>query len=138
MTNGEACSSFSSLFSDHRVVIANVSLRLPKSKPVTSTKAVRYIWSDLATDENIQARYAVEVKNRFQALKKVLDQSTSDCDKFVQSSAEAAEQCLRKVPRQKGKVKKEMEEAYRTYLADNKTKQLSEEYKGKKKSSYDV
>ena len=105
MTNGEACSSFSSLFSDHRVVIANVSLRLPKSKPVTSTKAVRYIWSDLATDENIQARYAVEVKNRFQALKNVLDQSTSDYDKFVQSSAEAVEQCLRKVPRQKGKVK---------------------------------
>ena len=35
-------------------------------------------------------------------------------------------------------MKKEMEEAYRTYLADNKNKQLSEEYKGKKKSLYDV
>ena len=89
------------------------------------------------------------MKNRFQALKnKVLDQSTSDYDKFVQSSAEAAEQCLRKVPRQKKKVMylnqreekviEEVEEAYCTYLAYNKNKQLREKCKGKKQSLYDV
>ena len=97
----------------------------PKTAQVqASTEAGSYIWSDLATDENIQARYAVEVKNRFQALKnEVLDQSALDYDTFVQSSAEAAERCLRKVPRQKKKVKcldprvekvrEEVEEAHR-------------------------
>ena len=68
VTNCEAYSSWGSLDSDHRVVTADVSLSLRKSTVDARAKAVKYIWSDLATDESLRARYAVEVKNRFQAL----------------------------------------------------------------------
>ena len=100
---GRICNLYS-MYSFSGIRSIERTLRQGKSKPVASTEAGSYIWSDLATDENIQARYAVEVKNRFQALKnEVLDQSALDYDTFVQSSAEAAERCLRKIPRQRRK-----------------------------------
>lgn len=105
VTNCEAYGFFSSLYSDHRVVTAEVSLKLRKTKPA-SIREPKYISSDLACDESLQERYAVEVRNRYEALKhEDTDESSTDYDKFVTSSAEAAEKCLRKVPRQKKKVK---------------------------------
>ena len=63
-TNCEAYSTLGSLFSDHRIVTAKVSLRLRSTKPNASKKVTKYIWSDLATNKEMQEKYAVEVRNR--------------------------------------------------------------------------
>ncbi len=64
--NCKAYSSFQSIGSDHRVVIARVKLslrtsRTPKRVPVPD-------WSKLKTGTSLQERYSVEVKNRFDLL----------------------------------------------------------------------
>ena len=64
--NSEAYGSFSSIKSDHRVVIARVKLSLRVSK--TKRKAPAPDWELLKTDKNLQEKYAVEVKNRFSML----------------------------------------------------------------------
>ncbi|XP_035664112.1 uncharacterized protein LOC118407702 [Branchiostoma floridae] len=147
VTNCEAYSSFSSLYSDHRAVTANISLRLRKSKIKNPKQNVKYIWSDLAADEGLQERYAVEVRNRYQALLLEDDEGqTEDYDKFISANASAAEECLRKVPKQKKRIKcldprvsavrEEVEKAYQAYLAGNKKEELREKYKEKKQELY--
>ena len=84
MTNCEAYSSFSSLYSDHRIVTAKVQLRLRKSKPNTEDKIPKYMWGDLSSNKELQEKYSIEVRNRYQLL---LDESDGDSshnyDKFV-------------------------------------------------------
>ena len=149
VTNCEAYSTLSSLFSDHRIVTAKVSLRLRSTKPNASKKVTKYIWSDLATNKEMQEKYAVEVRNRYQLLLNESEEPVvRDYDKFVQATAEAAKECLRPIPRSKKKVKsldprvkalrEEVEEAYAAFLADRKNKASSELYKKKKEELYDV
>ena len=64
--NTEACNSFNSLGSDHRVVLSSVKLSLRKSK--RPPQVARYNYDPLKTDEDLQSRYAVEVRNRFNML----------------------------------------------------------------------
>ena len=59
-------SSFQSIGSDHRVVLAQIKLSLRTSK--TSKRPPTPEWSKLKADSNLQERYAVEVKNRFDLL----------------------------------------------------------------------
>ena len=93
-------------------------------------------------------RLCVKVRNRYQLL---LDASSEpergDYDKFVQATSEAAEECLRPVPRNKKKVKsldprvkalrEEVEEAYAAYQSDRKNVTARESYKQKKEELYD-
>ena len=147
VTNCEAYSSFGSLFSDHRVVTADVSLSLRKSKPSDGTKITKYIWSDLATDKALQERYAVEVRNRYEVL--LADAADNDhnidnqdYDKFVQASADAAKECLRPTPKTRKAIKcldprvkavrEEVEEAYKVYLSAGKNQAAHDKYKEKK------
>ena len=134
---------------DHRVVSAKVSLRLRSTKPNASTKVTKYIWSDLATNKEMQERYAVEVRNRYQLLlSESEDAENSDYDKFVQATSEAAKECLRPVPKSKKKVKsldprvkalrEEVEEAYTALQADRKNVASRELYKQKKEELYDA
>lgn len=147
VTNCEAYSTFGSLFSDHRIVSAKVSLRLRSTKPNASSKVMKYIWSDLATNKEMQERYAVEVRNRYQLL---LNESEEDSnyDKFVEATTEAAKECLRPVPKSKKKVKsldprvkvlrEEVEEAYSAFLADRRNQTSRELYTQKKEELYDA
>ena len=149
VTNCEAYSTFGSLFSDHRIVSAKVSLRLTSTKTNTTSKVTKYIWSDLATNREMQERYAVEVRNRYHLLlNESGDPVESDYDKFLQATSEAAKECLRPVPKSKKKVKsldprvkalrEEVEEAYSAFLADRKSETSSEFYKKKKEELYDA
>ena len=70
VTNCEAYNTFGTLFSDHRVVTAKVSQCLRLTKSNASSKVAKYIWSDRATNKEMQSRYAVEVRNRYQLLLK--------------------------------------------------------------------
>ena len=145
VTNCEAYGSFSSLYSDHRVVTANVSLRLRQSKPSSANKVAKYIWSDLASNKELQERYAVEVRNRYQLLLDE-DEQDQDYDKFVLASAEAAKECLRPVPKNKKKAKsldprvkdirEEVEEAYKQYLSAGKSNDSRSRYREKKEELY--
>ena len=93
VTNCKAYSSFGSLYTDHRVITANVALCLHKSGP-SSNKVSKYIWSDLVTNNELQERYVVAIGNRYQLL---LDadgnHQDQDYDKFVLASPK----CLRSV-----------------------------------------
>ena len=95
--NAEAYNSFNTARSDHRVVTANVrlSLRVPKAKA-----RVKYDWQQFACDQEMQHRYTVAVRNRFQ----FLENGTNDEEytKFVQANEEAMEEC---VPKRKGEKK---------------------------------
>ena len=105
VTKCEAYSTLGLLFSDHRIVTAKVSLRLRSTKPNASIKITKYIWSDLATNKEMQERYAVEVRNRYQLLLNESEEPAErDYDKFVQATSEAArvsETCPKK--QEKGK-----------------------------------
>ena len=146
--NCEAYSSFNSLNSDHRVVTASVSLSLRSTKPDNNKNVDKFIWSDLASNVELQMKYKVEVKNRYQALQEIDDEGSviPDYNKFVTASAEAAKECLRKVPRTKKKKKsldprvkamrEEVEEAYRMFLSNGRPEELRERYKEKVEDLY--
>ena len=141
--NSEAYSSFSSLNSDHRIVTTTVSLSLRSTIRDNSKKADKLVWSELATNEELQKNYRVEVRNRYQALQEVDDSGSliPDYDKFVTASTEAATKCLRKIPRKKKKVRsldprvkamrEEVEKAYQSFLANGRPDGLRETYKEK-------
>ena len=97
----------------------------------------------------MQENYAVKVRNRHQLLLSECEEPVvRDYEKFVQAAAEAAEECLRPVPRSRKKVKSldprvkalrdEVEEAYAAYTADRKNKASRELHKKKKDELYDV
>ena len=66
VTDSVAYNSFVSLGSDHRIVPAKVRLSLRANK--TPLKKIKYDWSKLSSDPELQERYSVDVKNRFSAL----------------------------------------------------------------------
>ena len=118
------------------------SIRLRSTKPNASSKVTKYVWSDLATNKEMQERYAVEVRNRYHLLlNESEDPQRSDYDKFVKATSEAAKECLTPVPKSKKKVKRldprvkalreEVEEAHSAYLSDRKNETARESYKKK-------
>ena len=62
--NCEAYNIFISLGSDHRIVVANVTLSLRALKQIAKRKP-KYVWRDLRDQDKLQERYAVEVRNTF-------------------------------------------------------------------------
>ena len=56
--------TFISFGSDHRIVVANVTLSLRASKHIEKRKP-KYVWSDLRYQDKLQERYAVEVRDKF-------------------------------------------------------------------------
>ena len=86
----EPYNTFSTVGSDHRVVSMRVrlSLRVPKTSPKT-----RQDWSALKTSTDLQARYTVEVRNRFQPLSEEEDPDTRN-NRLLTAHKEAAEECI--------------------------------------------
>ena len=146
ITNCEAYGSFSSLGSDHRIITAMItlSLRAPKAK----ARKEKFMWNELANDRELQARYAVEVRNKFQILQLEGGNATENYQNFVDANQQAAESCLTKVTKKKGRrelcldhrvsdARAEVKRAYSTLQSDkgdNKTNQ--EMYANKKETLY--
>ena len=147
VTNSEAYQSFKSIGSDHRIVSATVRLSLRADKQKVKKK-VKYEWRDLANNNELQEKYAVEIKNRFQVLESDEETATERYYRFTQANDKAAEVCLTQVKRKTKKAEKsmdprviqareEMSTAYDTFLADNSNSdQTREEYQQRKAALY--
>ena len=101
--NCEACNTFISLGSDHRIVVANVTLSLRASKQIAKRKP-KYIWRDLRDQDKLQERYAVEVQNKFNI--QGLDEETISerYERLVEIINVTAVGCMRQVPKLKMKL----------------------------------
>ena len=99
--NVEAYSSFASAGSDHRIVTMRVKLSL-RAPPKTVTRA-RFDWSILRGDTEMQAKYSIEVRNRFEVL------STESCSATEKYKAliEANEQTAKALLPPRAKVRNE-------------------------------
>ena len=98
--NSEAYGSFSSIKSDHRVVIARVKLSLRVSK--TKRKPPAPDWELLKTDKNLQEKYAVEVNNRFSMLEQEDHTATERYQCFIEANEAASKLLLPKKEKKKG------------------------------------
>ena len=98
--NAQAYNSFASIGSDHRVVSARIrlSLRAPAKKAIRKTK---YIWKALEGNAELQERYAVKVRNKFQLLDQ--EPATEMYERLSTAIREAAEETLEAVPKRKKK-----------------------------------
>ena len=90
--NAEAYNTFASVGSDHRIVSAKIRLSLRKSKPMPRKKP--YDWKTLSSDGSLQAKYAVEVRNRFKVLEDEEETATDKYDRFIKANNEAAEKII--------------------------------------------
>ena len=67
MMNSQAYNCFASTGSDHRIVTARVRLSL-RANSKTQPKKMKYDWSLLQKDPEIQDKYSVEVRNKYTIL----------------------------------------------------------------------
>ena len=93
--NSEAYNTFNTVGSDHRVVSAKLKLSLRTSK---QDKKVKFDWKQVTNSPELQNRYTVTVKNKFQVLE--TDDNSTRYEKFVVANKEAMRECL---PVRKGK-----------------------------------
>ena len=89
-----------SIGSDHRVVMARVKLSLRTSK--TPKRAPVPDWSQLKADSNLQERYAIEVKNRFDLLARDDQTPTERYQSFLDANNETSQLLLPKKENKKG------------------------------------
>lgn len=87
--NSEAYNTFNTVGSDHRVVSAKVKMSLRTSK---HNKKVRFDWQQLTKSSEMQERYTVTVRNRYQVLES--DDNGTRYEKFVEANKEAMKECL--------------------------------------------
>ena len=71
-------SSFSSIGSDHRIVLVTIKLSLRSSKRSKPHPMKSIDWRKVAQDKNLSHQYAVEVKNRFELLHDEINQDNVD------------------------------------------------------------
>ena len=98
--NCEAYNTFESLHSDHRIVTAKIRLSVRANKPKRRTNV--YCWDKLRTDEEVHSRFAVSVKNRYQALCSEVNLEEPCNDQLylnmISACKEAAEETIPKRP----------------------------------------
>ena len=94
--NTEPYNFFSSLGSDHRVVVSDIKLSLRKAK--TPPRRVIYDWDAFKCNDELQSKYAIEVRNRFNILQSEDSSSdlTSQYSHLVTAVAETSETLLPK------------------------------------------
>ena len=96
VNNAEAYNTLCTVRSDHRVVCARVKLSLRVSK---TPKKIKYNWTQLSQDPELQQQYTTAVKNRFQVLDE--DNNGERYKKFVEANKQAMEECIPKVTKLK-------------------------------------
>ena len=89
--------------SDHRILVANLTLSLRASKQIAKHKP-KYVWSDLRDQDKLQERYAVEVWNKFNI--HGLDEETISerYERLVEVINVTAVGCMRQVQKLKMKL----------------------------------
>ena len=99
--NCEAYSSFEGVSSDHRIVTAKVRLSLRKNATRKATTK-HYDWALL----NNRDKYALELRNRFEALQEKTEKGTpnDEYENFVEAHLEAASKRIPTKPRTKYRV----------------------------------
>ncbi|KAJ8351146.1 hypothetical protein SKAU_G00226220 [Synaphobranchus kaupii] len=90
VTNAEPYSTFSTVGSDHRVVSMRVRLSLRVPKP---SLRIWHDWKTFSVSPDLQARYTVEVRNRFQMLD-VEEGPNAMYDRFVTAHVKATRECV--------------------------------------------
>ena len=88
----EAYNSFSSIGSYHRVLIARLKLSLRSSKTLPKDK--QHHWKLLQTDEDLQQRYAVTVRNRYEILLKQDEPATERYQNFIDANKKTADDLI--------------------------------------------
>ena len=94
--NAEAYNTFSTVGSDHRVVTANMRLSLRTSK---NARKVMYDWKQFTSSPELQQRYTVTVKNRYQVLES--DDNNTRFNKFKEANEKTMEECVPKREKKK-------------------------------------
>ena len=102
--NCEAYSSFEDVSSNHRIFTDKV--RLSRRKNATRTATTKhYDWA-LLNNRDIRDKYALELRNRFEALQEKTEKGTpnDEYENFVEAHLEAASKCIPTKPRTKYRV----------------------------------
>ena len=93
--NCQAYNSFRTIFSDHRIVTAKIRLSLRANK-ASINKTPRYDWSALLQNDDIQKKYTIEVRNRYQILQEEDRSNTANTiyQNIMKANNEAAQNCI--------------------------------------------
>ena len=98
VNDAEAYNSFARLGSDQKIVTAKIRLSLWADCRTTPEK-FKYDWSKLATDQDLQHRYTLEIRNRYSILAEKYDWDQSQKYKYlIQANKETAEKIMPKLP----------------------------------------
>ena len=81
--NVESYKTFSSAFTDYKVV----SIQIPLSLRAPKLRGVKYDWKTFSTTPHLQKNCEIEVRNRFQLLQKE-EVPTDRYERFVQMNEE--------------------------------------------------
>lgn len=88
--DAETYSTFSSVGSDHRVVSIHVYLSLRSSKKATLNPLKAIDWEKVSSSPNLRHKFAVDVKNRFDALSNPSDDIETKYNNLIKSNEEVA------------------------------------------------
>ena len=88
--NAQAYSSFSSVGSDHRLVSISTILSLRTSKKPTANPMKSIDWIKVSSNSTLRQTFALEVKNRFDALSEPSDDIDIHYNKLIESNEEIA------------------------------------------------
>ena len=90
--NTEAYNFYSSVGSDHRVLLSTIKLSLRTSK--TPPRQKMYEWSVLQHDNDLQHQYSIAVTNRFSSLCMETDTITERYQHLIEANNRAAESLI--------------------------------------------
>ena len=93
--NCQAYNSFEGVYSDHRIVTTSLRLSLRGNKKKQASSP-RYDWSTLASNPDIQARYSVAVRNKYDSLQSEIEAPSNDASycHFIAAHEEASKKIL--------------------------------------------
>ena len=86
--NAQAYSSFSAVGSDHRVVSIHIYLSLRSSKKPVSNPMKGIDWEFISSDPTLKHTFALEVKNRFDAISDPNDNIETMYSNLIKSNEE--------------------------------------------------
>ena len=81
MMNSQAYNSFASTGSDQRIVTARIRLSL-RANSKTQPRKVKYNWSLLQKDSDIQDKYSVEVRNKYTIPNDMCEDKKHNCQEW--------------------------------------------------------
>ena len=69
---------------------------LQRAPRKSASRKPKYKWQELGHDKQLQAKYAIEIRNSFTALQNEVEDPTERYQHFIQANQDAAETCLTK------------------------------------------